>query len=63
MSKYTVYETTNLLNGKYYLGVHLTQNIHDEYLGSGTYIRNAVAKYGVGSFVKVVLATRQDVGK
>jgi hypothetical protein len=55
MIKYTVYETTNLVNGKYYIGVHKTNNVHDEYVGSGRYITRAVAKYGIEKFVKVVL--------
>jgi hypothetical protein len=55
MIKYTVYETVNLVNGKFYIGVHKTNNSHDDYLGSGTYITRAVAKYGKDEFVKVVL--------
>jgi len=52
---YTVYRTTNLVNGKYYFGVHKTNNPDDDYLGSGTYIKNAVAKYGADKFCKEVL--------
>ena len=33
---YYLYKTTNLINGKYYIGVHYSQNIqNDSYLGSG----------------------------
>jgi hypothetical protein len=53
--KYTVYETTNLVNGKFYIGVHKTVNSHDAYLGSGEYIERAVKKYGRDNFVKVIL--------
>ncbi len=56
MHKYTVYKTTNSVNGKYYIGVHKTTDINDSYLGSGTYIKNAIAKYGVSCFIKEVLA-------
>jgi transposase-like protein len=52
---YTVYKTVNLVNGKFYLGVHKTDNPNDEYLGSGTYIIRAVAKYGPASFKKEIL--------
>jgi hypothetical protein len=52
---YTVYRTTNLVNGKYYFGVHKTDNPEDGYLGSGTYIKHAVAKYGFEKFRKGVL--------
>ena len=52
---YTVYKTVNLINGKYYFGTHKTENPDDDYLGSGTYIRRAVAKYGREKFRKDVL--------
>jgi len=52
---YTVYKTTNLANGKFYLGVHKTENQADDYLGSGKYLRRAIAKYGTNSFQKEVL--------
>jgi hypothetical protein len=45
----------NLLNGKFYIGAHKTTDLNDGYLGSGTYIRRAVAKHGIVSFQKNVL--------
>jgi hypothetical protein len=51
---YTVYRTQNLVNGKYYLGVHKTSYPYDRYLGSGTVITNAVNKYGRPAFLKNV---------
>lgn len=39
---YTVYKVTNIKNGKYYVGVHKTNNPYDSYMGSGTAIRNAI---------------------
>jgi hypothetical protein len=52
---HTVYKTINLVNGKYYFGYHKIKNLHDTYLGSGKYLRNAIRKYGVVSFRKDVL--------
>ena len=52
---YTVYKTTNLINGKYYVGVHKTSNIEDGYLGSGTALSNAINKYGRDNFEKEIL--------
>lgn len=31
---YFIYKTTNLINGKYYIGQHRTECIDDGYLGS-----------------------------
>jgi hypothetical protein len=42
------------MNGKYYFGVHKTENPYDKYLGSGNLIRRAIAKYGEESFIKNV---------
>jgi hypothetical protein len=52
---YTVYRTTNISNGKYYIGVHKTDNPQDGYLGSGRAIEDAIRKYGKDSFEKEVL--------
>lgn len=53
--RYTVYKTTNTLNGKYYIGKHQTDNPMDDYIGSGRAIQNAVKTYGRDAFVKEVL--------
>jgi hypothetical protein len=54
-TKFTVYKTTNLKNAKFYLGSHKTVNPNDSYLGSGTLLLRAVAKYGEENFKKEVL--------
>lgn len=43
------------MNGKYYFGVHKTDDPMDKYLGSGRWLKNAIAKYGESNFVKEVL--------
>ena len=56
MQYYTVYEVTNTVNGKTYVGVHQTNNPYDEYMGSGSAIKLAHRKYDKHRFVKKVLA-------
>jgi hypothetical protein len=50
-----IYKTTNLLNDKYYIGVHSTNNLEDGYLGSGTTIAAAIQKHGEDNFKKEIL--------
>lgn len=52
---FTIYKTTNTKNGKYYLGKHQTNNINDDYLGSGVSLVLAIKKYGKESFIKEIL--------
>ncbi len=69
--KYIVYETTNLINGKIYIGVHKTINpeVFDGYIGCGvlvtqpntynypkTHFQFAVKKYGPKNFRRKTLA-------
>ena len=48
-----VYETTCLVNGKKYIGVHNKDD--DDYLGSGKLIRRAIKRYGRTKFVRETL--------
>jgi len=61
-----VYKTINLKNGKYYIGVHSTDNINDGYLGSGKFIGRAINKHGSENFERQILeyfSNREDALK
>lgn len=48
-----IYKTTNLVNGKIYIGKHKAQQFEPEvYIGSGLLLREAINKYGIDSFVQ-----------
>ena len=57
---YTVYKIINVLNEKYYIGVHKTTNPNDSYMGSGVAIKNAIKKYGKKNFKKEVILITED---
>ena len=42
-----IYRTTNLLNEKFYVGMHSTDNLDDGYFGSGKRLGYSVRKYGL----------------
>jgi hypothetical protein len=52
---YVIYEVKNKVNGKTYIGKHQTNDIYDDYLGSGKYLKRAINKYGKDCFEKVIL--------
>lgn len=48
-----VYRTTNLINGKWYIGMNSTADV--SYLGSGKLLKQAIEKYGRDNFSKEIL--------
>jgi hypothetical protein len=50
---YILYKTTNILNGKYYIGV--TNGKDPNYLGSGRVLLSAIKEYGRKNFVRETL--------
>ncbi len=55
-----LYKTTNLINEKYYYGMHSTSNLKDEYLGSGTYLRRSIRKHGKENFKLEIIKFYKD---
>lgn len=61
-----IYKTTNLLNNKYYLGMHSTNDLNDNYIGSGTHLWHAIRKYGKKNFkieILEFLSSREELVK
>lgn len=52
--QYFIYLTTNLINGKQYIGQHYGY-ANDAYLGSGVKLTRAIEKYGAENFNRVIL--------
>lgn len=50
-----IYKTTNLLSGKYYIGMHSTDDLDDGYLGSGKRLRYSINKHGVENHEREIL--------
>lgn len=48
-----IYKTTNLINGKIYIGQHKLNN--NKYLGSGKLLKKAILKYGEKNFKREII--------
>ena len=58
--RYFIYQITNNINGKIYIGKHETYDIDDNYFGSGKHLKNAQKKYGLENFTKTILFELQN---
>jgi len=62
MKRHYLYLTTCKVNGKKYIGQHITHHrtldkmLNDRYLGSGTILLSAIKKYGRKAFVKEIIS-------
>ena len=52
MKYYGIYKITNKVNGKMYIGQHITDDLDDGYMGSGAIVKKALKKYGEDAFTK-----------
>jgi len=50
-----VYLTINTVNGKCYIGDHSSNNLNDNYIGSGLYLLRAIKEYGKQNFKREIL--------
>ena len=56
-----IYKTTNLENGKVYIGKHLATKHEPSYLGSGEILLKAIKLYGKENFYNEILDTSESV--
>jgi hypothetical protein len=55
-----LYKTTCNITGKYYVGIHSTNNLDDGYLGSGKRLRSSLKKHGRECHKKEILEYFKD---
>lgn len=59
-----IYKTTCLITGRYYIGMHSTDDMNDGYMGSGKRLSRSLNKHGRSNHVKEILsnhASRNDL--
>jgi hypothetical protein len=57
---YFLYKTTHISSAKIYIGVHCTDDLDDDYLGSGKHLKAAIRKHGAQSFMREIIEYFDD---
>lgn len=60
MKYHFIYKTTNVVTGKFYIGMHSTNKMDDGYLGSGIHLRRSLRKYGRENHTLEILESCPD---
>ena len=55
MKYHYLYKITNIINNHFYYGIHSTDNLNDNYMGSGKRLQYAYNKYGINNFRKDII--------
>ena len=50
-----IYKTTSKFNGKFYIGVHSTYDLNDEYLGSGYRLLKDLKRFSKSQYEREIL--------
>lgn len=50
-----IYKTTCTITGRYYIGMHTSDNLNDSYLGSGIILLHSIKKYGRANHMKEII--------
>jgi hypothetical protein len=55
-----IYKTTCKVTGRYYVGMHSTSNLEDDYIGSGKRLWYSIKKYGKENHMREILEFLPD---